>query len=94
MINFSHVSSSISDPLGWGWNLFGTANHTWRPLLPEWVPYLQIPLLLLGLGAALSSGAVVARDLYQVRRAAVRSFIPHGVLCSVLTLVLLRLYVG
>lgn len=94
MVNFSHVTSSLSDPLGWGWDLFGTANHTWRPLWPEWIPYLQIPLLLVGLGAALSCGARIARDLFPSTSSAVRSLIPHGVLCSVITLVLLRLFVG
>jgi hypothetical protein len=94
MVNFSHVTSSLSDPLGWGWDLFGTADRSWRPLWPEWIPYIQIPLLLSGLGVALSRGAVIARDLFPSRRAAVRSLIPHGVLCSAITLVLLRLYVG
>ncbi|MEX1312296.1 MAG: 4Fe-4S binding protein [Candidatus Sulfomarinibacteraceae bacterium] len=94
MVNFSHVISSLSDPLGWGWDLFGTADQIWRPLWPEWIPYLQIPLLLLGLGAALSRGAAIARDLFGSRRAAVRSLIPHGVVCTVITLVMLRLFVG
>ena len=94
MVNFSHVTSSLSDPLGWGWDLFGTADQIWRPLWPEWIPYLQIPLLLVGLGAALARGAAIACDLFPSRRAAARSLIPHGVLCSVITLVLLRLFVG
>jgi plastocyanin len=94
MVNFSHVTSSLSDPLGWGWDLFGTANAVWRPLWPDWIPYLQIPLLLLGLAAALSSGAAIARSLYSSRRAAIGSLLPHGVVCSAITLVLLRLYVG
>jgi len=94
MVNFSHVTSSLSDPLGWGWDLFGTADSRWSPLWPEWIPYLQIPLLLLGLGAALMRGGAIARDLYPSRRAAIGSLVPHGVLCSVITIVLLRLYVG
>ena len=94
MVNFSHVTSSLSDPLGWGWDLFGTADYHWSPLWPEWIPYLQIPLLLLGLGAALWRGGAIARTLFPSRRAAVGSLLPHGMLCSAITIVLLRLYVG
>lgn len=94
MVNFSHVISSLSDPLGWGWDLFGTAQHRWSPLLPEWVPYIQIPLLLVGLGASLTRGKWISRELFPARAAAARSLIPHGVVCTLITVALLRLFVG
>jgi polyferredoxin/plastocyanin len=94
MVNYSHITSSLSDPLGWGWDLFGTANHRWSPLLPEWIPLIQIPLLLLGLGLSLARGSVIASELFPVRTEAIRSLIPHAVVCTVITVVLLRLYVG
>jgi 4Fe-4S binding protein len=31
--NASYIFASVSDPLGLGWNLFGTANTAWQPLL-------------------------------------------------------------
>jgi len=33
LANASYVAVSLSDPLGLGWNLLGTANLSWRPLL-------------------------------------------------------------
>jgi ferredoxin len=94
MVNYSHIVSSLSDPLGWGWDLFGTASHHWSPLLPEWIPVIQIPLLLFGLGIALSRGATIARELFPSRAAALRSLVPHALLCTAITIGLLRLYVG
>ena len=94
MVNWTHIAGSISDPLGWGWDLFGTAHQAWSPLHPEWIPYLQIPLLLLGLAVAIARGGVVARQLFPNRLSALRSLIPHGVACVAITLVLLRLFVG
>ena len=94
MVNYSHIISSLSDPLGWGWDLFGTANHRWSPLLPEWIPLIQIPLLLVGLGIALIRGSTLATELFDSRGAAARSLVPHAALCIAITLVLLRLYVG
>ncbi len=94
MVNYTHITGSLSDPLGWGWDLFGTANQHWSPLYPEWISHLQIPLLVLGLWIALRRGAAVARGLYPGAAAAARSLIPHGVLCTAFTLGLLRLYAG
>jgi hypothetical protein len=94
LVNYSHITGSLSDPLGWGWDLFGTADHRWTPLYPELIPYLQIPLLLLGLAVALLRGGDIARRLYPDRRAALLSLAPHGAFCVAVTLVLLRLYIG
>jgi polyferredoxin len=48
----SFVLSTLSDPFGWGWNLFGTAGHPWKQLWPEAIPWLQSALVLIGFGAA------------------------------------------
>jgi hypothetical protein len=94
MLNWTHISSSLSDPLGWGWDLFGTARQHWSPLYPEWIPSLQVPLLLLGLAVALVRGQRVARGLFPDRSATIRSLIPHGLACAAITAVMLRLFVG
>ncbi|MGE5243591.1 MAG: 4Fe-4S binding protein [Betaproteobacteria bacterium] len=94
MVNYTHITSSLSDPLGVGWNLFGTAGQRWQPLLPSVIPYIQVPLLLLGLATALSSGGAVARELCGADRGAIRSLLPHATICIAITLVLLRLHAG
>lgn len=33
LTNATYILASLSDPLGLGWNLFGTANATWQPML-------------------------------------------------------------
>lgn len=47
-VHGSFVLQVLSDPLGWGWNLFGTANWPWRQLFPEAIPFVQVGLILLG----------------------------------------------
>jgi hypothetical protein len=54
----NYVLSVLSDPLGWGWNLFGTANSTWTPDVSGFSSILQVALLLVGL---FWSGSVVQR---------------------------------
>lgn len=48
--NISYVGPVLSDPLGWGWNLFGTASWAWTPLLTGITPLLQMFVLAGGLG--------------------------------------------
>jgi polyferredoxin len=33
LTNASYILASLSDPLGFGWNLFGTADAAWQPML-------------------------------------------------------------
>ena len=94
MINGSYIISVISDPLGWGWDLVGTAHVPWRPILSQYTSHLQVPLLLLGLYFALTRGYHIARGLYQNRLEAARSLIPVGLICSAVVLVLLRFFTG
>jgi polyferredoxin len=50
--NGSYIAPVLSDPLGWGWDLFGTAGVPWEPLAAALVPALQVALLLAGLAWA------------------------------------------
>ena len=47
LTNGSYILVTLSDPLGWGWNLFGTAQTTWQPALTSLLPPLQ-SLILVG----------------------------------------------
>ena len=52
-VNVTFVMQSISDPFGWGWDFFGTANIPWHQFLPRLVPWLQSGLVLTGLHLSL-----------------------------------------
>ncbi len=47
--NASYVLLALSDPFGWGWNLFGTATIAWQPYLTTWLPGIQTFVLVGGL---------------------------------------------
>jgi len=94
MINGSYVISVSSDPLGWGWNLFGSANLPWTPVFPEYVVYIQILLLISGLFLSLKYGAKIAVSMYPDKNQAILSLIPVGGLCTCFTLLLIRLFAG
>jgi hypothetical protein len=47
--NASYILMSISDPFGWGWDLFRTASSAWQPVLTWMVTPLQTLALAGGL---------------------------------------------
>lgn len=49
LTNASYIASTLSDPFGWGWNLFGAAGLAWQPLLSGLVAPLQTLALVGGL---------------------------------------------
>ncbi|NIM92774.1 MAG: 4Fe-4S binding protein [Anaerolineales bacterium] len=54
LINGSYIPITLSDPLGWGWNLLGTASTSWTPMISGWIPTLQSIVLFVGLASATS----------------------------------------
>lgn len=49
LVDISYAIPLLSDPMGWGWDLFGTADYGWVMYSPYLIPYIQTPILLAGL---------------------------------------------
>ena len=94
MINWSYIESTASDPLGWGWNLFGTAGVEWKPLFAEYLVYVQVPLLLIGLVYALKRGHAIAVPLWHDARKASLSLVPATLVCTTIVMTFLTLFAG
>jgi len=52
LTNASYILAALSDPFGWGWNLFGTASIPWQPVLSSLIPPAQTLALVGGLAWA------------------------------------------
>lgn len=48
-VNITFIKQSFSDPFGWGWDFFGTANTPWHQFLPQFIPWFQAVAVLTGL---------------------------------------------
>jgi polyferredoxin len=90
LTNVSYAWPALSDPFGWGWDLFGTAGMGWTPYLSGLVPYLQIPVLLVGLVAAVALTLRTAQQHQQRSLAA----LPVSAFCSLVVVGLLTLYMA
>ncbi len=94
MVNGSYILSVLSDPLGRGWNLFGTAHIPWTPVYPEYANYIQVALLLVGLYYGIKKGLEIARELWADEEAAFRSMVPLTVLLVAVTIAFMKLFAG
>jgi NAD-dependent dihydropyrimidine dehydrogenase PreA subunit len=83
----NYVWQVISDPFGWGWDLFGTAHSTWIPDASAFSPILQAGVLLAGLFWAASTRL-------SNSRADVRKQAPVVVFCLLYSTTLLWLLIG
>ncbi len=86
--------SVVSDPLGWGWNLFGTRAYPWTPYYPSALPYLQIPVLVAGLVASIGVGHTISRQVFGGKTPARRALVPLAAYLLLVTSVFLALYLG
>jgi hypothetical protein len=88
----NYVLSVLSDPLGWGWNLLGTANTAWSPDGSGFSPILQVAILSVGL---FWSAWVAMRISGDGNKSDFRlTIIPVLVFCLVFSLAMLWLLIG
>lgn len=90
LINFSYAWPTLSDPFGWGWNLFGATGLGWTPYLPGLTAYLQIPVMLVGLAAAVG---VVLKTAHR-HGCGTLAATPVVAFCSAATVGLLALFLA
>jgi polyferredoxin len=84
LTNASYILASLSDPLGLGWNLFGTANVAWQPMLTSILEPAQTLALV---GGLIWSSRTAQKSANEGKA----SSIPVIVYCFVLTSVMLWL---
>jgi hypothetical protein len=94
MVNWTYILATVSDPMGWGWNLFGTGRISWKPLYPEAMVYFQIPLLLFGLTFSLNRGYAIAGSLWRSRKEALLSLLPPAIVCTAIVMAFIILFAG
>lgn len=67
----------LSDPFGWGWDLFGTAGKKYLPLLTlKKIWWMQIIMILIGHVYGVIVSDRISRTLYADRQSAKRALIP------------------
>jgi ferredoxin len=81
LANATYILASLSDPLGLGWNLFGTANVAWQPMLTSVLAPAQTLALVGGLVWSARTAQKAANEVKV-------SSIPVILYCFMITLVM------
>lgn len=92
--NGSYILHTISDPFGWGWNLFGTAHFAWTPVLTGSLGYLQGVTLLVMYAFSLDYGYKLSKRVYDGEKQAKRGWIPIFVFLTLVVLAFLWLFLS
>ncbi|MCS7220873.1 MAG: 4Fe-4S binding protein [Anaerolineae bacterium] len=94
LVNISYALPVLSDPFGWGWDLFGTRDWPWTPYAPVLIPYLQVPILLIGLISGVYVAWRIAGEHTARPQQALRAALPVSAFLLAATVVLIGLYLG
>lgn len=94
LINGSYAISVLSDPFGWGWNLFGTANASWTPAPPQLIAFLHTGVLVAGLLFSVQTGYKIARQQVRLHREAFTVMLPNSLFLTLVTFAFMWLYLG
>ena len=94
MVNYSYILSVLSDPLGLGWNLFGTADFPYKPFFPEWIPLIQGVILLTGLYLGISRTYLGIKPIIPAPVNRAKTMLLPSLFALVLVNLLLKLYMG
>jgi hypothetical protein len=94
LANGSYGVSVISDPFGWGWNLFGTARLPWTPIGTNLIGFLQTGALAAGLLFSIRTAFGIAQQHNTDPQLAFRATLPLAIFLLLVTLGFIRLYMG
>jgi hypothetical protein len=94
LVSGSYVIPVVSDPLGHGWDLFGTAGFEGRPALMGLLPYAQVIVLLIGMAWSIRACWQIACRAFSRREEALRGMVPVTLFLFATTATFLWLYLG
>ena len=84
LIDISYAIPLLSDPMGWGWDLFGTAKYGWVMYTPHLVPYLQTPIFLGGLAVSIYTAYRIGLNHTKDKKVLTLSLVPVVILLSLI----------
>lgn len=93
-VNGTYALVTLSDPLGWGWNLWGTSSLDWTPIFTGFMPILQTIILNIGLFFSVGLVYKIGKQQLFNHDQAIRAAIPVSVLLFFFSAAFSYLFLG
>jgi hypothetical protein len=94
MVNWSYPINAFTDPMGYGWNVLAIDKFAWTPFMPNLIPYIQVPILFIGLGLAINSTYNIGMKLFEDHTKAIRATVVMGALHVLSAIVIIWILMG
>ena len=94
MVNYGYILNVLSDPLGLGWDILGTADFPFQPFYPQSIPLIQGIILLSGLYLGLSRGYLSLKDIITSPNLRAKAMMIPSIFALLVVNIFLRLYMG
>lgn len=95
MVNWAYpLNALLQDPFGYGWHLAPIDKFTWSPLLANMLPYIQAPVIFIGLAFAVNSTYNIGMKLFEDHSKAMKATIVMGVLHFAAALIVMFILAG
>ncbi len=94
LVNGVYVVQAVSDPFGWGWNLFGTRHVAWNPVGEGVVPLVQASLIVLGLIVGIVKTGRALEPMFEEAPRATRALVPVAAFLTLVAAGFLVLFAG
>ncbi len=94
LVNGAYVLQVLSDPFGWGWNLFGTKHVAWNPVGEGWVPLIQAALITTGLVVGIVKTHRALEPMFEEARKVTRAVVPAAAFLTLVAAGFLVVFTG
>jgi len=94
LVNGAYIAQVVSDPFGWGWNLFGTKYVAWNPIGEAWIPLIQALLVVGGLSVGIVKTHRALEPMFEQTRQVTRAMVPLAGFLTVVATAFFVVFVG
>lgn len=94
LVNGSYLLPVLSDPFGWGWNLFGTKNLPWTPIGTPYLPYIQSTIFILGLAWTVNVIKNISKRMFENKKDSIKAALPYAILAILYTALIFVVWLG